>query len=625
MKKIIKFILIFIILISFWILPVYANVKEEYTENELEYINNHKQIYIAGSSEIELVESYNGKDYEGILPEIFEKISDISGIKFTYINENNNWQEYVKNNQVEIVTGILEDADVTQYNLKSKIDVIKFPIKEQNKIYSIAFTQIADDELVEIVRKSLNNLDDFTKQEVFISNLINYNENFALEHILILICVIFGVVGIAFFVLYKKYKKEVANAKYIDNITKMDNYQAMEIKFNLMTTDNTRCSYCIINMGIDITHIEEIYGYSEVEKILKDVAQIINKNIEEKEIFARIYKDSFVIMADYISEKSIIERINFIIDEIKEHEKEKNKQYEITINTGVYILKQIDKNLEEAVYNAMLARKEAKNQGNRIRICTEALIMKVRKDNHLEREIITALENNEFYTYVQPLIDLKIGKPVAFEMLARWESPKFGLIKPSNFLDILEKNNLTFKLDLQMYENTCKMLAKMREEGKELITVFCNFSRKTIENRKCYDQLKEIADKYEIPEKYIGIIIQERTVNKNTENLKFVIHKLKKAGFIILLDDFDASYYSFRDISEFNIDYIKISSRLTDSLDDDRTSDIIKGIIDIVHRFDIKVICEEFKTKKNEQILKDIGCDLIQGDAYYQPIPIEEL
>lgn len=622
-RKIIK-----ISFIIFWALIMLipqaklAKETEEFTVEEKEYINSHSKIYIAGNANLNPIESYNSKKnkYIGIVPSIFEKITEISGIEFEYINKDESWQNYVIENQVEIVSGVLEETDIEQLNLKEKLQVVKVPIEKEYKTIYIAFTQISDETLINIMKKSINKLELMDVQEIMTKELINSNKDNIEEYILLGIRIAILTIGIVLFILYKKYKKEAKQSKYIDHITKRGNYKNMEIDFNNMITDENRVSYCVINLGIEIKHIEEIYGYSEVGEILKYVSDVIGGYVKNNESYARIYKDSFVILANLALEENIVERISNIIDETKQFSLKNNKPYKVEAYAGIYYLKVTDKNLSQSVYNAMKAREEAKEQGKIIKRCTEALILKTNKNKKLEGHIVKAFENEEFKTYLQPLISLKDNNIVAIEALARWESQQMGLVKPSTFISILQNNNIVDKLDFLMYENTCKMLSKIIEKGQEPVNVFCNFSKETIEKRNFVEKVTRIKEKYELPEKYIGIIISE-----GNEKIKNVIENLRKEGFSVLLNNFGATRYSFNDIKELQIDYLKISSTLTEDLSDNRTVSITKGIIDMAHSLNVKVICEDFETKEKEQILKQIDCDIVQGKAYYPPIPMEEL
>lgn len=634
-KQILAMLLVLILLVSNQTLTIATQAQEnnideeqtigQFTPEEQEYINNHKEIYVAGNNNLEPIESYNKKEekYVGIIPELFQKITQISGIKFKYINKNDNWKSYAKENQVEIISGLINGkGNLEQTYFKSSIEFVKVPIEENDEIVSIAFTQIADEALINIVSKSLKQIDELEKEKIIVRKLIEYSNNNSIDYILVSVGAILAIIIITLFILYKKYKKEAKQAKYIDNITKRGNYQNMELDFNKMITDENRVSYCVVDIGLDIEHIEEIYGYTELEEILKNTADILDKYVNDNEGFARIYKDSFVIIANFISDKIITERVKLIIEKIKELGKDKT--YGLEAYAGIYFLKRNDRNLTQAVYNAMQARNEAEQQKISVKKCTEALAMKTRKEKKLEREVLTAFENNEFTTHLQPLINLKNNSVAALEVLARWENPQVGLVKPGIFIHILKDNHMIDKLDILMYEKACKTLVQRRQENKRIFTIFCNFARETIEKNGFLEQIKQIAEKYDIPKEYIGIIISEGTLYQSTANLRIMIEKLREEGFSVLLDNFGATLYSFKDIQQFQIDYLKISPKLTEDLSDERTISITKGIIDMAHSLNIKVICEDFDTREKEQILREIGCDIVQGNAYYQPIPAEE-
>ena len=603
---------------------IYA-VEQVNTQIELEDIGKHKQIFIAGNPNLAPIESYDGEKYTGIIPDLFKKITEISGIEFRYINDKQDWKEYAENNQVEIISGIEAGINLEPYHLRNRIDLVSFPVKDEEKIYSIAFTEIADDSLIEIIKKSLEQITEFEMQEILIANTTNGQSNNEFLYFFILIVGILLLTTLVFYILYKKYKQETTKAKYVDNITHLGNYQLMERNFDTIITDQNRTSYCIINMGIDISHIEELYGYPEVERILKVISRLLDKEVNKHELFARIYKDSFVIMADYTSEKNITERITRIIQEIKDEMKQTDKTYGLYLYAGIYVLSQTDTSLDNAVYKAMLAKKTAKEQGTLVKMCTQALILKAKIENNLENEMLVALKNDEFVTYVQALMNIRTGKIQCLEALARWENPKVGLVKPNSFISIFEKNNIIDKLDFHMLENTCKMLSSLITNNKEVFTVFCNFSKKTIDNKFFLDRLEEITEKYHVPKQYIGIVVREEMVNYDMVSLKMLMEKLKKAGFAILLDDFDSATYSFEEIAQFHVDYIRMPLKLTESVGDEKTTQIVKKVLEIFHELNIQVIGRDIKeTREDEQVLKEIGYDIIQSRAYYPPMPIEE-
>lgn len=203
--------------------------------------------------------------------------------------------------------------------------------------------------------------------------------------------------------------------------------------------------------------------------------------------------------------------------------------------------------------------------------------------------------------------------------MARWENQQVGLVKPSTFIPILQNNNMIDQLDFFMYENACKMLSKIIKIRKKSVNVFCNFDKETMEKNDFLEKIRSIKEQYDVPEEYIGIIVSE-----GSEKIKFVIENLRKDGFSVLLNNFGATYYSFNDVKELQINYLKISPTLIEDLSDERTVTITKGIIDMSHSLNVKVICRDFETREKEQVLKSVDCDIVQGNMYYPAIPKQD-
>lgn len=623
MRKILKTILIFAIFISVCNLSKAYN-QIEYSETEKTYIEKNSKIYVAGNPDLSPIEGFKNDRYVGIIPDIFKKISKITGLDYIYINESENWEKYIKNNQVEIVSGV-ENVNFEKMNLQNKIELVKYPYTEENNQVSIVFTSIANDELISITKKAIDSLDRFDWQEIIESNVTEHekrqekNKNRILKFLVIFILT----VAIIYIILYKKYRKEAKNAKYIDNITHEENYQKLEKDYNTFVTDENRCASYVASLGIDFNHIEQIYGYSEVEKVLKNVAKVLKDNLDYTERFARIFKSNFIIIGNKLSESLMLEKMNNLLTKIKEHDE--NSNYELNMNIGIYFPKVTDKNLQNAVYKAMQARNEAKKQNTNVKICTDAFIMKIDKRNAIEKELVNAVNNKEFTTYAQMLLNLNDNTTSELEILARWDSEKFGFVKPRSFLNVLEDNNIVDKLDFQMLESACKMLSQRKMSNKDLYTIFCNFSRQTITKDNFMERINNIILKYDISKKYIGIIINSSNTSNEFYIMKYSIEKLRKNGYIVLLDDFDTLIYSIRELNELPVNYIKISSRLMENIKDEKTLTIAKGLIETAHSLGIKVICEDFGTQENKELLKQIKCDIVQGNKYFQPLPLEEI
>ncbi len=626
MKKIV--LTVIFIMISAIGMNTYAS--ENLTKEEKEYIANNQVVYVIGNKDLYPIEYYdeNNEKFVGVMPEIMQKISEKTGLRFEYINneKDERTEEIAKNLQAEMISAIDVTAmDMKNYNIKYNIEYLYMPQNDKVEKISIAFTTIADDKLINIIKKSLEDISEEEKQYTLLKNVMKEESNNNMKYVIVITMLILSIIIIYLFIKLKRVTKLEKQQKYIDNLTGYGNYQNMELNFNNYINDENRCTYCVVNILTDINNIEKRYGYSEVSEVLKYLSDVINEYTMDNEMFSRIYNDSFVIIAHYVSEDAIIKRINLINNKILEFNKVHKKSYALNINVGIYFIKPKDKQLPKIVYNALQASKYAESNNILYKVADKALIKDVNRSYKLEESIINGFENDEFVTYLQPIIDINSGEISSCEALARWNNREEGFIKPTRFLDILEKNNMVSRLDMLMFENVCKFLQNRQKNYKELFVVFCNFSRTNFNTQNFCSNLKETIEKYNVPASYIGIIITESIYTEKVKSIKKIINELRKIGFKVVLDNFGTSFYSFRDIKEFSIDYLKLSPNFVEDIEDSRTIAITKGFIDIAHEINTKVICEEIENIDQISKLKEIKCDMIQGFAVYPPMPIEEI
>ena len=190
---------------------------------------------------------------------------------------------------------------------------------------------------------------------------------------------------------------------------------------------------------------------------------------------------------------------------------------------------------------------------------------------------------------------------------------------------ILEKNNMTYKLDILMFENACKMLEKIQEE-KEQIKVFCNFSRNSLSKENIIEDIENILEKYKVDPKQIGIVIEEDITKKYPYNIKKVTRKLSQIGFLIILDNFGGTMNSINDLSQISCDFIKISPKLLNNIEEQsKKQEVLRQVILMAKNLNLEVICENIEKEETKQILQNMNCNLLQGNLFFQAIPIEEI
>lgn len=239
--------------------------------------------------------------------------------------------------------------------------------------------------------------------------------------------------------------------------------------------------------------------------------------------------------------------------------------------------------------------------------------------------ISKALENNEFVPYYQPKYSLKEKRFISCEALARWNSPEYGIVGPSKFIDLAEKAGLLNAIDIRIFELAVKDISEGLKRGREVLPVSVNFSLYEFFSRNFFDIIMDTLKKYEVPPHYLEIEITETTSQVNKFLSLSVIKRLKSFGIRVLMDDFGVGYSQIDNVRQIPFDAMKIDKSFTDRmLTDVKTASIVKYLVELAHTNDMEAIIEGVETKEQVEALKKIKVDTIQGFYYSKPLPISE-
>ncbi|WP_028509372.1 GGDEF domain-containing phosphodiesterase [Ruminococcus sp. NK3A76] len=254
--------------------------------------------------------------------------------------------------------------------------------------------------------------------------------------------------------------------------------------------------------------------------------------------------------------------------------------------------------------------------------------MEQRKEKimRLQRLFPQALEKCEFLTYYQPKVEVRTGKLIGAEALCRWMH-KGELIRPDVFIPTFEQSLDICKLDFYMLEHVCMDIRQWLDEGKEVVRISVNLSRKHMVDIDLTDHLVGIIDKYDVPHKYIEIELTETTTDVQFRDLKRVVNDLQKAGISTAVDDFGMGYSSLNLISEIPWNVIKIDKSLIPVSGDDKKSQrsvMFSHIVNMAKDMGYECISEGIETQEQLDAMIEHGCELVQGYFFDRPLPREE-
>lgn len=241
----------------------------------------------------------------------------------------------------------------------------------------------------------------------------------------------------------------------------------------------------------------------------------------------------------------------------------------------------------------------------------------------LEREVVagieSALREDRIELFLQPKCNIRTGKIVGAEALARWRHPERGIVAPGEFIPLIERNGLVCSLDLRVWEKTAAWIRGLIDEGVQLVPVSVNVSRADIYLVDVAAELHALVERYGIEPSLIEVEITESAYSERPDRIVAAFDELAERGFTVLMDDFGSGYSSLNMLKDINVDVLKIDMRFLDR-DDRRSKDIMESVIRMARWLDLPVIAEGVETREQVNFLLDVGCSYAQGYYYARPM-----
>lgn len=373
-------------------------------------------------------------------------------------------------------------------------------------------------------------------------------------------------------------------------------------------------------------YINDSLGYDVGDKILKEFANYLRDTSLGKQICARTSADNFVTLIPYTDKDKLMQHVTDTMRTFTEKQNRKNVALNIGISTGIYMLKEQEKDFMSAIDNANIARKLVKNLS--IDTCAfydDNMEQEIRKEQMIISNMHSALDNEEFQVYLQPKIDLLSGKISGAEALVRWKRSDGTMLSPNDFIPLFERNGFVVKLDFYIYERVCRLLRRWKETGMKIVPVSVNVSRVHLYHDDFLDKVLELIQSYDVEPWMIEFELTESIFLNNTITAITVMKELRKMGFCVSIDDFGAGYSSLNLLKDMRTDVLKLDKeffRAGEMQEEERI--IVSSIISMAKQLNMKVLSEGVETQMQSDFLKTVECDMAQGYLYAKPLPIKE-
>ncbi|HBH3006498.1 TPA: EAL domain-containing protein [Clostridioides difficile] len=430
-------------------------------------------------------------------------------------------------------------------------------------------------------------------------------------------------IAIIFYINYikKSNEKEILSLAYEDKVTYIGNQNKFYRECSKYLLDKPSLNYIIVYFDINnFKMINDTFGYEFGDNLLITIAKALKEELTEGEVYARLSSDYFAIFCDYKNGRNkIIRKLDSIRNNI---ESNLSIVFEISLCVGIYFVEEGEVDIQKAVNKANMARSVAKGKNINYAIYNEDVRNKLSEESMILDDIKIALVKNQFEVYYQPKFSLVNGEMIGSEALIRWNHPEHGFISPAVFIPIAEKSKLILKIGRFVFERVCTDLSEWKKQGKKIVPVSVNLSRVELYQPDIVKFINKTIQMYNLSSDLIEIEITETVAINELNILKNILNELRKYGFSISMDDFGTGYSSISCLRDMPIDILKLDKSFLDGIElDERSRNIAKSIVSLAKSLDLVVIIEGVESKEQAELMKQFGCDLVQGFYFARPMP----
>ena len=240
--------------------------------------------------------------------------------------------------------------------------------------------------------------------------------------------------------------------------------------------------------------------------------------------------------------------------------------------------------------------------------------------------IYHAFQNNEFHLVYQPKITIETGAVKSTEALLRWNNNPYPDLNVAEMIRIAEDAGFITIITRWVIKNAIYQVSEWEKQGKD-VSVSVNLSARDLIDESIVNYTALCIREAGIQPRHLEFELTERSMIEEEEKTFSILSAFQKSGIRISLDDYGTGHNSLVYLakSTFRFDSIKIEKMFIDEIANPKTQTLLEGIIKTAHESDIEIIAEGVETKLQYNIIRELGCDTIQGYYFSRPVLADEL
>jgi len=428
----------------------------------------------------------------------------------------------------------------------------------------------------------------------------------------------------------RKNEETIKRLAFCDALTGLPNRALFNDRLRQELAKARRHKKLLAVMFVDLDRFKDVndtLGHNTGDLLIRTVSERLKGIIREGDTVCRLGGDEFVMLfPDITTVEDITTVAKKILEKLSDVFVLNDTEVYVTVSIGISMFPENGDDVEVLVKNADAAMYYAKERGrNNYQFYSLTI-----NDNAMEKirmlhSLRRAVKQNEIIVHYQPQVNLRSGKIVGAEALARWLHPDYGLVSPKVFIPLAEESGLISSIGEFVLFTACAQNKAWQEAGFSPIRVAVNISTYQVIQKDFVEMIRKILEEIRLEPKYLELEFTETIIMNNSEHISSTLKELKSLGIQCSIDDFGTGYSSLSYLKYLPIDRIKLDQTFVGSLRRDTGDDAIsKAVITMAHDLNLKVTAEGVETVQQLDFLHSHDCDEAQGFLFNRPLPAKD-
>jgi diguanylate cyclase (GGDEF)-like protein/PAS domain S-box-containing protein len=429
---------------------------------------------------------------------------------------------------------------------------------------------------------------------------------------------------------------------FFDGLTGLPNrdYFMRRLDRHIRRARESDSKFAILFMDLDgFKNINDTLGHSFGDRLLRATARRLHHAMRPDDIvrrtpyktdeleLARLGGDEFISVVLRMTQREdalvvatrilTVMRQPFLLDE---------RQVTLTTSIGIAVYPDDGADPATLLKHGDTAMYHAKDSGrDNCQFYSTTLTREAVRNLELDESLRVAEERNELALCFQPQLDVASEAVHSIEALVRWKHPAHGEVLPQDFIPLAERNGMILPIGRWIVRTACLHAAHWRRIGRPT-RIAVNISALQWRDPRFVDMVFEALDDAQLPAELLELEMTETAVMENTSATLAKLRMLRGQGVRIALDDFGTGYSSLSYLSRIPLTSLKIDRGFVAGLPAaSHNRAIVRAILAMARSLNLSVTAEGVETQEQANILHAMGCDVLQGFLFTQPVPAADV